>query len=238
MRVGILAGGKGSRLLEETQYLPKPMIRIGSKPILWHIMKHYSFYGFKEFVLALGYKGNEIRQYFSKKPGDESEERTLSPLEENAWNVQLIETGEKTPTGGRVRRLTKYLGDQTFMLTYGDGLSDLNIPRLIEFHQSHGKLATVAAVRPPSRYGRLNLKGHQVVNFQEKPREDVWINGGFFILEPGVMDYIQEDDVAWEREPLENLAREGQLMAYQHDSFWQAMDTLPDKKDVPGKGTL
>jgi len=238
MKVAILAGGAGSRLAEETEVKPKPMVEIGGYPILWHIMKLYSHYGFNEFVIALGYKGEVIKKYMVD----------YCPLSSNLtvdigkgdvavhdgprpeWVVDLVDTGQKTLTGGRIKRLAPYLRDGTFMLTWGDGLSDVNLHRLLEFHRSHGKLATLTAVRPPARYGRLTLDGDQVELFEEKPQlGEGWINGAFFVLEPEIFDYIDGDDTQWEREPLERLAADGQLMAYQHTSFWQCMDTLREK---------
>lgn len=237
MKVGILAGGFGSRLAEETEIRPKPMVEIGGYPILWHIMRHYAYYGFDKFVIGLGYKGEYIKKYFADycalggnvlvdfKNGSISGNR--STLD---WEVSLIETGIRTNTGGRIKRLKPYLGKDTFMLTWGDGVSDIDLRKLLDFHRSHGKLATLTAVRPAARYGHLELNGRRVVRFSEKPQTaEGWINGAFFVLEPAVFDYIQGDDTQFEREPLENLARDGQLMAFLHDSFWQCMDTLREK---------
>ena len=238
MKVGILAGGKGSRLAEETVIKPKPMVEIGGKPILWHIMMHYSYFGFNDFVIALGYKGEAIKKYLTEyaslngnlkvdlRSGTVESLGGLRP----GWSVELIETGIETMTGGRIKRLAPYIGDGTFMLTWGDGVSDLNLLDLLAFHRSHGKLATLTAVRPPARYGHLVFDGNRVCEFNEKPQiGEGWINGAFFVLEPGVFDYIDDDDTQWEREPLERLAADGQLMAYQHSSFWQCMDTLREK---------
>ena len=244
MKVAILAGGVGTRLAEETEIRPKPMVEIGGKPIIWHIMMHYAHYGFKEFVVALGYKGEFIKRYMidycalhgnltvNLKDGTVSQNGN-GPTPDGPrvdWTVDLIDTGLHTLTGGRVKRLAPYLGDGTFMLTWGDGVSDLDIHKLLAFHRSHGRLATVTAVRPPARFGRLDIEGDRVVNYSEKPQlREGWISGGFFVLEPGVLEYVDGDATQWEREPLEGLAADGQLMAYQHDSFWQCMDTLRDK---------
>lgn len=243
MKVAILAGGVGTRLAEETEIRPKPMVEIGGKPILWHIMKHYAHYGFKEFVIALGYKGEYIKRYMvdycsltnTNLRVDFGGGRVApignSDVEREDWIVELVDTGLPTATGGRIKRLQPYLGGSTFMLTWGDGVSDVNLGSLLAFHRSHGRLATVTAVRPPARFGKLDIDGDVVVNFSEKPQlEEGWINGAFFVLEPGIFDYIDGDDTQWEREPLERLAKDGQLMAYRHYSFWQCMDTLRDKK--------
>ena len=239
MRVVILAGGVGSRLSEETVAKPKPMVEIGGKPILWHIMMHYDHYGFKEFVIAMGYKGEYIKKYmtdYCSLNGNltvNMADGQIRPHQDNHavdWVVDLVETGQVTLTGGRIKRLAPYLNNKTFMLTWGDGVSSVDLHKLLEFHRSHGKLATVTAVRPPARFGRVELDGERVVEFSEKPQlSEGWINGAFFVLEPAVLDYIEGDDTQWEREPMENLAREGQLMAYRHEGFWQCMDTLRDK---------
>ena len=238
MKVGILAGGVGSRLAEETQIKPKPMVEIGGKPILWHIMKHYSYYGFKEFVIALGYKGEVIKKYMVDYCSINSDLRVnlnngeveIRDGDKCDWLVELIDTGLPTLTGGRIKRLAPYLGNQTFMLTWGDGVSDVDLHDLLRFHRSHGKLATLTAVRPSARFGHLKLNGEKILEFSEKPQTaEGWINGAFFVLEPGVFDYIDGDDTQWEKEPLERLAIDGQLMAYKHTSFWQCMDTLRDK---------
>lgn len=239
MKVAILAGGVGSRLSEETEVKPKPMVEIGGRPILWHIMMHYAYYGFRDFVIALGYKGEVIKKYMVDYCSLNSNLKVnlrSGTVEMNGgyrpdWNVELIDTGIPTNTGGRIKRLAPYLGNETFMLTWGDGVSDVNLHALLEFHRSHGKLATLTAVRPPARFGHLELDGDRITEFNEKPQTgEGWINGAFFVLEPEVFDYIDGDDTAWEREPLQRLAREGQLMAYKHTSFWQCMDTLRDKK--------
>jgi glucose-1-phosphate cytidylyltransferase len=238
MKVGILAGGVGSRLSEETQVKPKPMVEIGGRPILWHIMMHYAHYGFKEFVIALGYKGEVIKRYMVDYCSLNSNltvnlqdgEVKIHDGYKTDWTVELVDTGMSTMTGGRIKRLAPYLGSGTFMLTWGDGVSDLNLQDLLAFHRSHGKMATLTAVRPPARFGHIELHGDQVTEFSEKPQtREGWINGAFFVLEPGVFDYIDGDETQWEREPLERLAKEGQLMAYRHASFWQCMDTLRDK---------
>jgi glucose-1-phosphate cytidylyltransferase len=243
IKVGILAGGGGTRLAEETDSRPKPMVEVGGKPILWHIMMHYAHYGFKDFAIALGYKGDMIKRYMldycalntnlSVHFGDGRVERDGNPVDD--WNVDLIDTGQDTMTGGRIKRLKDYLGGGTFMLTWGDGVSDVNLHELLKFHRAHGRLATVTAVRPPARFGRLDMQGDQVVDFAEKPQlSEGWINGAFFVLEPAVFDYIEGDPTQWEKEPLEHLARDGELMAYKHGGFWQCMDTLRDKRLLEG----
>jgi glucose-1-phosphate cytidylyltransferase len=238
MKVAILAGGLGSRLAEETEIRPKPMVEIGGHPILWHIMRHYDHFGYNQFVIALGYKGDQIKHYFSDYLTTTSSLRVDVSTGEvqvhdggsaEKWMVDLIETGRWTNTGGRIKRLAPWLGDETFMLTWGDGVSDIDLSRLLAFHRSHGRLATVTAVHPPARFGNLHVEGDRVVDFSEKPLEVGWINGAFFVLEPGVFDYIEGDDTLWEREPMENLAADGELMAYCHQGFWQCMDTMRDK---------
>lgn len=241
MKVAVLAGGVGTRLVEETEVKPKPMVSIGGRPILWHIMMHYAHYGFKDFVIALGYKGEVIKRYMvdycslnsdlTVNLGTGKIVHHANGLHNRDWNVELIDTGEATLTGGRIKRLAPYLDNETFMLTWGDGVSNVDLRELLAFHRSHGKLATVTAVRPPARFGRLEMDGDQVVSFTEKPQlGEGWINGAFFVLEPEVLEYIEGDSTQWEREPLERLARDGQLMAYKHTSFWQCMDTLRDKR--------
>jgi glucose-1-phosphate cytidylyltransferase len=239
MKVAILAGGVGSRLQEETEIKPKPMIEIGGKPILWHIMMHYAHYGYKQFVIALGYKGESIKRYvvdYCSLNSDLTVDLRNGKVDVHGrnghdWIVDLVDTGQPTATGGRIKRLAPYVRDGTFMLTWGDGVSNVNLHSLLEFHRSHGKLATVTAVRPPARFGRIELSGNRVAEFSEKPQlGEGWINGAFFVVEPGIFDYIDGDDTQWEREPMERLARDGQLMAYQHTGFWQCMDTLRDKK--------
>jgi glucose-1-phosphate cytidylyltransferase len=239
MNVVILAGGLGTRLSEETDVRPKPMVEIGGHPILWHIMKHYVHFGHKDLYVALGYKGQVVKRFFLDYHYLASDltialaEGTVecrNPPKED-WHVNLIDTGIDTMTGGRLKRLSGFLRNGTFMMTYGDGVSDIDLESLIEFHRRHGKLATVTAVRPPARYGGLLFDGDQVVEFTEKPQiGEGWINGGFFVLEPGVLEYISDDSTHWEREPLERLAQEGELMAYRHHGFWQSMDTLRDQR--------
>jgi glucose-1-phosphate cytidylyltransferase len=238
MKTVILAGGLGTRLSEETDVRPKPMVEIGSYPILWHIMKHYESFGFREFCVALGYKGKLIKEFFLNYRMLATPELTVElgtggistrGHHPEDWKVHLVDTGLDTMTGGRLKRLRPYLEDGTFMMTYGDGLSDVDLRGLVDFHCSHGRLATVTAVRPPSRFGDLVLEGETVVDFAEKsPLPEGWINGGFLVLEPGVLDYIEGDETAFEREPLGSLAREGQLRAFRHSGFWQCMDTLRD----------
>jgi len=239
MKVGILAGGLGTRLAEETQVLPKPMVEIGDKPILWHIMRHYAHHKLSDFVVALGYKGEVIKRYmveYCSLAGDLTVslgdgEVEVHDGERDDWTVELIDTGFYTATGGRIKRLAPYLGDETFMLTWGDGVSNIDLDDLLAFHRAHGRLATVTAVRPPARFGHMELDGDTVREFSEKPQTgEGWINGAFFVLEPGVFDYIEGDDTQWELEPLEHLAKDGQLAAYRHSGFWQCMDTLRDKK--------
>ncbi|MCJ7700382.1 MAG: glucose-1-phosphate cytidylyltransferase [Anaerolineales bacterium] len=238
MKVGILAGGKGSRLAEETVVKPKPLVEVGSHPIIWHIMKTYAHYGFKDFVIALGYKGEILKKYmvdYLSLDGNITVDfRTGKVRNQNQntidWTVDLVDTGMNTMTGGRIKRLAPFMNNETFMLTWGDGVSDINIKDLLAFHNSHGKLATLTAVRPPARYGHIIFDGDRVQEFNEKPQiGEGWINGAFFVLEPQVFDYIKGDDTQFEHEPLESLAREGQLMAYRHESFWQCMDTLREK---------
>lgn len=240
MKVAILAGGLGSRLAEETETRPKPMVEIGSMPILWHILHYYAHFGFREFVIALGYKGDYIKRYatdFASLSGDvrvDYSKRSVDYEEKTSmegWSLELVETGLDTNTGGRIKRLKKYIGDETFFLTWGDGVSNVNLFDLLAFHKSHGKLATLTAVRPPARFGHLELDGTRVAVFDEKPQAmEGWINGAFFVLEPAVFDYIEGDSTQFEREPLTRLALDGQLMAYRHEGFWQCMDTLRDKK--------
>jgi glucose-1-phosphate cytidylyltransferase len=238
MKVAILAGGLGTRLAEETEIRPKPMVEIGGQPILWHIMKHYAHFGFTEFVIALGYKGEYIKRWmrdFGALEGDMTVstgtgEIQVHKKEKTDWTVNLVETGLPTLTGGRIKRLKPWLGTGTFMLTWGDGVSDVDIRKLLAFHRSHGKIATLTAVRPAARYGHLELNGDNITNFTEKPQTaEGWINGAFFVLEPGVFDYIDGDTTMFEHAPLEGLARDGQLAAYKHPSFWQCMDTMREK---------
>ncbi len=238
MKVGILAGGFGTRLAEETEVRPKPMVEIGGRPILWHIMMHYAHYGYRDFAIALGYKGEYIKRWFANfgllEGSISVRTRTGEVVNHDRdipdWNVDLVETGLQTLTGGRIKRLQPWLGDGTFMLTWGDGVSDVDLDALLKFHRAHGRLATMTAVRPPARYGHLDFDGDRVLRFTEKPQtSEGWINGAFFVLEPGVFDYIDGDDTMWEHEPMERLAADGQLMAYRHTAFWQCMDTLRER---------
>jgi glucose-1-phosphate cytidylyltransferase len=237
MKTVILAGGLGTRLSEETEFLPKPMVEIGGRPMLWHIMQIYAHYGHREFVVALGYRGDAIKSYFLNYARLESDFKIDLARGEvveysgprDDFTLHLIDTGPTTQTGGRLARLSHLLKDGTFMMTYGDGVSNVDIHRLLAFHKKHGKLATLTAVRPPARFGRLEFKGDAIERFDEKPQTgEGWINGGFFVLEPGVFDYLSGDDTVWEREPLERLAADGQLMAYRCEDYWQCMDTLRD----------
>ena len=219
MKVVILAGGLGTRLSEYTKTIPKPMVKVGGKPILFHIMKLYANYGFKDFNIALGYKGNVIKKFFDKKFFD--------------WKINLIDTGQGTMTGGRIKRLKKHIGNETFMMTYGDGLSNVNLKKLLKFHKKNKKLVTLTAVRPPARFGALKIKGAKVSYFKEKSKIDEgWINGGFFVMEPKFLDYIKNDNSYLEREPLENITKKNQLMAFKHKGFWQCMDTKRDKDRI------
>ncbi len=239
MKVVILCGGLGTRLSEETELKPKPMVEIGGRPILWHILKYYSHFGFNEFVLALGYRGEQIKRFFLEYYHLSSSltlhlgkgQVNVHEQERENWIIHLVDTGHDTQTGGRIKRLAHLLDEQPFMLTYGDGVSNVDLRKLLQFHQSHKKLATVTAVRPPARFGGLIFDGDYVKQFTEKPQiGEGWINGGFFVLEPGVLNYIKDDRTVLEREPLEQLARDRQLVAYRHDDFWQCMDTLRDTR--------
>jgi glucose-1-phosphate cytidylyltransferase len=239
MKAVILAGGLGTRISEETTIKPKPMVEIGGKPILWHIMKSYSAHGINDFVICCGYKGYVIKEYFANyflHTSDvtfDMQKNTMEVHMRNAepWKVTLVDTGDSTMTGGRLKRVKKYLeDDDTFCFTYGDGLSNVDITALIDFHKAHGKLGTVTAVQPLGRFGAIDVDGQQVTSFQEKPQGDGnLINGGFFVLSPKVIDYITDDDTMWEKGPMERLAREGQIDAFLHAGFWQPMDTLRDK---------
>ncbi len=239
MKVVILCGGLGTRLSEETQVKPKPMVEIGGRPILWHIMKIYERFGYRDFLLALGYKGEVIKDYFLNYHAHQSDLTIrlksgvveYGALTSEDWSVGLVNTGATSMTGGRLMRLKSYLQDQgTFMLTYGDGVSNVEIDALLAFHRAHGKLATVTAVRPPARFGDLAIDFDKVERFAEKPQTgEGWINGGFFVFEPGIFDYLENDATVLEKEPLETIASEGQLMAYRHTGYWQSMDTLRDK---------
>ncbi len=238
MKVVILAGGLGTRLSEETELRPKPMVEIGERPILWHIMKIYAAYGFREFIIALGYKGEFVKNFFlnyhhlrcnlTVHLHDGTVEAHDGEKNED-WTVHLVDTGLKTETGGRIKRLAPIIGQEPFMLTYGDGVASVNIRQLVQFHREQGRLATVTAVRPPARFGGMVLSNNHVVDFKEKPQVgEGWINGGFFVLEPQVLNYITGDNVDWERESLERLVADNQLSAYRHEGFWQCMDTLRD----------
>ncbi len=239
MKIALLAGGAGTRLAEETDIRPKPMVEIGGKPILWHIMMHYSRFGYHEFVIALGYKGEYIKKWATEYAtlwGDMSVntgsgETTRHNDEQQDWLVDLVHTGMKSNTGGRIKLLKPWVQGKRFMLTWGDGLSNVNLDALLAFHEAHGKLATLTTVRPPARFGHLEFDGDRVVKFDEKPQtSEGWINGAFFVLEPQVFDYIDNEGTHFEREPLENLAMDGELMAYRHEGFWQCMDTIRDKR--------
>ncbi|MBI1273772.1 MAG: glucose-1-phosphate cytidylyltransferase [Alphaproteobacteria bacterium] len=240
MKAVILAGGRGTRIAEESDNRPKPMVEIGGKPLLWHVMQSYSRHGVKDFVICLGYKGYVIKEFFFNYYRHMSDitvnlkNGELGVLNSHTedWNVTLIDTGEETLTGGRLKRVAVYLGNEDFCMTYGDGVADVDIRASIEFHRKHGKLATVTSVQPPGRFGVMKLGDtKQVTRFEEKPQDEMgWINGGFFVLSPGVMDYIEDDRTSWEREPLTRLAKDGQLMAFPHHGFWQACDTLRDKR--------
>ena len=241
MKVAILAGGFGTRLAEETSVLPKPMVEIGGKPILWHIMNIYSHHGFEEFVIALGYRGEAIKRYFlnfyeinNDLTIDLARGRTeVHHGRQPHWKVQLVDTGAETMTGGRIKRLRPWLGEETFMATYGDGVGNVPIRQLLAFHREHGKAATVTGVRPPTRFGLLGIERGQVTHFEEKPAgAQGWVNGGFFVFEPRVFDYIHGDHEPLERAPMERLAEAGELMAFRHEGFWQPMDTLREKQEL------
>ena len=242
MKAVILAGGLGTRIAEESDTKPKPMVEIGGRPLLWHIMRMYDTHDIKDFVICLGYKGYVIKEFFFNyyrhmsdmrvdlKTGDH---QILSSQSED-WSITLVDTGSDTMTGGRLKRVASHLDDETFCLTYGDGLSNIDISAELDFHRRHGKLATVAAVQPPGRFGVLNIdESHNVYSFEEKPHDEIgWINGGFFVLEPSVIDYIDGDETSWEQAPLANLAKNGQLAAFHHRGFWQPCDTLRDKREL------
>ncbi len=243
MKTVILAGGYGTRISEESTIRPKPMVEIGGKPILWHIMKIYSAYGLNDFIICLGYKGHVIKEYFSnyflymsdvthdlKNNRMQVHNNSVEP-----WKVTLVDTGEKTMTGGRIKRIKDYVGKETFCMTYGDGVSDINIGELIEFHRNQNTLATITAVQPPGKFGviKINEEGSRISSFKEKPDGDgAWINAGFFVMEPGVIDYISGDSTVWEQEPMKNLALDGAISAYRHNGFWHAMDNLRDKYEL------
>jgi len=243
MKAVILAGGLGTRITEETSVRPKPMVEIGGKPILWHILKIYSHFGIDDFVICLGYKGYVIKEYFANyylHMGDVTFDMSHNKMEVHQsgaepWRVTLVETGDATMTGGRLKRVMPYIGDEEFCLTYGDGVADVDIGALLEAHRARGKLATVTAVQPPGRFGALDFEADLITGFAEKPvGEGGWINGGFFVLSPRVVDYIGGDDTVWERDPMERLAAEGQLAAYRHTGFWQPVDTLRDLQLLQG----
>lgn len=240
MKTVILAGGFGTRITEESATKPKPMVEIGGRPILWHIMKAYSHWGLNDFVICLGYKGHIIKEFFANYFLNNSDVRLdlrsnkIEYLNQSSepWTITLVDTGEKTLTGGRIRRVREHLGNETFCMTYGDGVCDVNVQEIIKFHRAHKKLATVTAVQPPGRFGAFTLHNDQsqIEHFREKPSGDgAWVNGGFFVLEPAVIDYIEGDLSTWEREPMQNLARDGQLCAYKYAGFWQSMDTIRDQ---------
>ena len=244
MKVVILAGGLGTRLSEETDIRPKPMVEIGGKPILWHIMKTYSSFGFNDFVVCLGYKGFFIKEYFANyflHQTDVTIDLANNAMEfhksssEN-WKISLIDTGKDSMTGGRIKRIQPFIGNEPFMLTYGDGVSDVDISKLVSFHQNHGKLLTVTSIQPTGRFGALEFdeSSQKVSSFYEKPKGDgIWINGGYFVCQPEVFDYIKKgDSTIWEQEPLQSIASDGQLMGYKHEGFWSPMDTLKDKQDL------
>jgi glucose-1-phosphate cytidylyltransferase len=242
MKVVLLAGGLGTRLSEETVLKPKPMVEIGGMPMLWHIMKIYSAHGFNEFVVCLGYKGYVVKEYFANYFMHKSDitidlaTNSMMVHDTNAepWKITLVDTGVDSMTGGRVKRIQKHIGNEPFMLTYGDGVSNVDISKLVDFHKSKGKLCTVTSVQPSGRFGAINMsEDNDVLSFMEKPKGDgAWINGGFFVCQPEVFDYIKEDATIWEREPMEKLAAEGQMAAFKHEGFWKPMDTLRDKIEL------
>lgn len=242
MKVVLLAGGLGTRISEESQFKPKPMIEIGGKPILWHIMKEYAHYGFNEFIVCAGYKQEVIKEWFANYFIHNSDitfdfthsDRVIVHNESlESWKVTVVDTGLTTLTGGRIKRIKEYIGSESFLMTYGDEVSNVNIIELIECHKKFGKLATLTAVLPEGRFGVMDIEGNKIKSFREKSKEDAgWINGGYMVLEPGIIDYIDGDDIMFEREPLENLAKNGQLMCYKHKGFWQCMDTLRDKQKL------
>ncbi len=243
MKVVILAGGLGTRLAEETVIKPKPMVEIGGRPILWHIMKIYSSYGFNEFVICTGYKGYVIKEFFANyylHTTDVTFDISKGELEihnnkTEPWKVTLIDTGEETMTGGRLKRISQFVGGQDFCMTYGDGVSNVNIAKLVDFHRAHGKLCTVTATRPPGRFGALGLEGESVTHFQEKPLGDGgYINGGFFVVSPKCFEYIEGDSTVWEQEPMKKLAENGQMKAFLHDDFWLPIDTVRDRRQLEG----
>lgn len=242
MKIVLLAGGYGTRISEESLYRPKPMIEIGDMPILCHIMREYAAFGFNEFVICAGYKQHFIKEFFSNYylyntditfDFTDKNHRTIHNNFTEPWKVTVVDTGLNTMTGGRIKRIAHYVGNETFMLTYGDGVCDVPIDKLLEFHRSHGKICTMTAVKPEGRFGILDLDGQQIKSFREKSKHDVgYINGGYMVLEPRIFDYIEGDSTIFEREPLERIAEEGQLMAFKHDGFWQCMDTMRDKEKL------
>jgi glucose-1-phosphate cytidylyltransferase len=242
MKAVILAGGLGSRLSEETVLKPKPMVEVGGKPMLWHIMNIYAAHGVEEFIVALGYRAEVVKEYFLNFYAINNDltielangRTTIHQGRQPSWTVHLVDTGQHTETGGRVRRIEPWLNDDdTFLLTYGDGLADVDVRQLMAFHEAHGKLATVTTVRPPARFGGIEFEGNRVSRFMEKPQAgEGWINGGFFVLDRKIMRYIDSDDTLWERQPMERLAADGELMAYRHEGFWQPMDTLREKRHL------
>jgi glucose-1-phosphate cytidylyltransferase len=242
MKVVILAGGFGTRLSEESHLKPKPMIEIGDMPILWHIMKHYSFFGYNEFIICAGYKQNKIKEWFSNYfiytsdiTFDFSKGNEIIALNKHSepWSVTIIDTGLNTMTGGRIKRVKEYIGNETFFMTYGDGVSNVNIKDLLIFHKSHGKLATITTIQPEGRFGYIDIDNDEVKSFREKSEHDTgWINAGFMVLEPDVIDFIDGDSIVFEREPMEKIADNGQMMSYKHLGFWQCMDTLRDKEKL------
>jgi glucose-1-phosphate cytidylyltransferase len=241
MKVVILAGGFGTRISEESHLIPKPMIEIGGKPILWHIMKYYSSFGFDDFIILAGYKQYVIKEFFANyflHNSDVTFDLSNNQMEvhnnmNEPWKVTIVDTGLNTMTGGRIKRIKNYVGNETFMMTYGDGVSDVDLDALLRFHREHGLVATLTGVQPEGRFGVLDLQGERIRSFREKSRDDMgWINGGFMVLEPKVFDYIAGDETMFEREPLEQLANEGQLGCYRHRGFWQCMDTLRDKEKL------
>jgi glucose-1-phosphate cytidylyltransferase len=240
LKVAILAGGEGTRFAEETEALPKPLIEVGGRPIIWHIMMHYAHHGFEDFVIALGYRGEQVKRYFADYARFQSSvtidfrSREVKPLASTEpavnWSVDLVDTGARTGSGGRMGRLEPFLGNETFMMTYCDGVSDIDLEALVAFHRSHGKLATLTAVQPAGRFGRLEMAGDQILAFSEKSHSDTdWVNGGFFVLEPDVFKYVESDDSDWAHDVLPRIADDGQLVAYRHGSFWQCMDTRHDR---------
>ena len=241
MKAVILAGGFGTRISEETDVKPKPMIEIGGMPLLWHIMKSYSSYGINEFVICCGYKGYVVKEYFANyflHMSDVTFDMKNNKMEVNqkfaeSWKVTLVDTGLNTMTGGRLKKIQKYLDNETFCFTYGDGLADIDLKKLINFHKKNNSFATLTAVQPPGKYGALNLKKNKVTKFEEKPAGDgSWINGGFFVLEPEIFNYLKNDSTVWEKEPLEKMAKQNKVAAYKHSGFWQALDTLRDKNHL------